>query len=187
MKNTALIMIDLQNDYFPGGRMELVGAEAAVKKAAILLDNARAKQMEVIFLQHISMIPEAIFFLPDTDGIRLHNSLKPRAVEQVFQKHFPNSFRETGLDDYLRDHKITNLVIIGMMTHMCVDATVRAAFDKGFSCLVAHDSCATRDLTFNGQKIEAPAVHGSFMAALAARYAHVLSTEECLEIMINDN
>ena len=65
------------------------------------------------------------------------------------------------------------------MSHMCIDATTRAAVDFGFPCTVIHDACATRDLVFGGLTIPAAQVHGAFMAALAP-YARVLSLEEYL-------
>ena len=183
MEKTALIMIDLQNDYFPGGRMELVGSEEAADKAKLLLEHARTNGINVIFLKHISIYPGATFFLPDTSGIEIHEKLYPLETEELFEKSYPNSFRETGLGEYLQQQKIRQLLLCGMMTHMCVDATVRAAFDEDYSCLLAHDACATRALQFRGQTIDALQVHGSFMAALASRYAKVATAEECIKIL----
>jgi len=183
MKNTALLLIDLQNDYFPGGRMELSGAEEALINAEKLLNYAREKGVYVIFMQHFAVQPEATFFLPDTAGAQLHESLVPFEHEPVLKKNYPNSFRETGLEDYLLLNSISQLFICGMMSHMCVDATVRAAFDKDYSCILAHDSCATRSLQFLNQTVDAKDVQTAFMAALSARYAQVLNTSECLEIL----
>ncbi len=180
---TALVMIDFQMDYFPGGRMELVGAEAAAAKAQDLLHHCRQLELPVVYLQHIADRPGATFFLPETDGIALHGSLAPLASETVLKKHYPNSFRDTGLEELLRGQGIERLVLCGMMTHMCVDATVRAAFDLGFSCLLAHDACATRNLQFAKQEINAASVHGAFMAALGAVYAQVMPVEECVQLV----
>ena len=66
---------------------------------------------------------------------------------------------------------------------MCIDATTRAAFDLGFSCVVAEDACATKDLTFKGKTIKASDVHASFMAALSAPYANILTTQETIKKM----
>ena len=70
------------------------------------------------------------------------------------------------------------MVICGAMSHMCIDATTRAAFDFGFNCAVIQDACATRNLEFGGQTIAADQVHGSFMAALGSVYARVLGLDE---------
>ena len=174
----ALIIIDIQNDYFPGGKMELEGSIDASLQAAKLLDAFRAKGLPLVHIQHVSNRPGASFFLPDTEGVKIHANVAPRAGETVMQKNFPNSFRGTGLLEHLRALGADHLVIAGMMTHMCVDATTRAAFDLGFSCALAHDACATRALAFGEQRVPAAQVHAAFVAALAGLYAKVQSAAE---------
>lgn len=178
---TALLCVDLQQDYFPGGRMELAGAVEAARLAARLQDFCRGEGLPLIHMQHLMIREGATFFLPGTDGIRFFEASQPLPGETVLQKHFPNSFRETGLAELLRERGVQRLLIAGMMSHMCIDATVRAAFDMGFQCLLAHDACATRDLEFRGTIIPAAKVHGAFMAALAVVYARVLSVAELIE------
>ena len=171
----ALIIIDIQNDYFPGGKMELEGSPEASLQAAKLLESFRAKGLPLAHIQHVSNRPGASFFLPDTEGVNIHANVAPRAGETVLQKHFPNSFRETKLLEHLRALGVDHLVIAGMMTHMCVDATTRAAFDLGFSCSLAHDACAARALTFGDERVPAAQVQAAFVAALAGLYAKVQS------------
>jgi nicotinamidase-related amidase len=174
----ALVIIDIQNDYFPGGKMELEGSPEASLQAAKLLESFRAKGLPLVHVQHVSNRPGASFFLPDTGGVKIHTNVAPRASETVIQKHFPNSFRATALLEHLRALDVDHLVIAGMMTHMCVDATTRAAFDLGFSCSLAHDACATRALAFGEQRVPAAQVHAAFLAALAGLYAKVQSAAE---------
>ena len=175
---TGLILVDIQNDYFAGGRMELVGMEAAGKSAGQLLSFFRKSRWPAFHIQHISEREGATFFLPGTKGIEIHVFVKPRSDEPVIKKHFPNSFRETPLLDRLKNAGVENVVICGAMSHMCIDATTRAAADFGFACTVVHDACATRNLDFGGKKILAQDVHASFMAALGSAYAHVTSCGE---------
>jgi nicotinamidase-related amidase len=175
---TALLIIDIQNDYFPGGKMELVGSPQAAEQAAGLLENFRAKSLPIFHMQHVSVRPTATFFLPDTEGVKIHESVTPRAGETVLVKHYPNSFRETSLLEKLRGQGIDRLVIAGMMTHMCIDTTTRAAADLGFECVLAHDACATRDLAFNGSKVPAREVQGAFVAALNGAFAKVMAAKE---------
>src|SRR5262245_11598946 len=127
----ALLIVDIQNDYFPGGKMELVGSEPASLRAAELIASFRDRRMPVIHMQHVSLRPGATFFLPDTEGVKIHTHVAPADQELVIQKHFPNSFRDTKLLDHLRQTGVQELVIAGMMTHMCIDATTRAAADHG--------------------------------------------------------
>ncbi len=177
---TALVLIDIQNDYFPGGKMELEGSPQASECARLLLDYFRQSGRPIVHVQHVSVRPGATFFLPDTEGVKTHVNVQPRQGEIVIQKHYPNSFRETGLLDYLRGNGIDQLVIAGMMTHMCVDATTRAATDYGFPCLIAGDACAARALTFGNQSVPAAQVHAAFLAALHGSYGQVLTTEEII-------
>ena len=173
MSSTALLIIDIQNDYFPGGAMELVGADAAGAQAGKLLSAFRAKSLPVIHIQHLSIRPGATFFLPNTRGAEIHEAVRPLEGEVIFQKNFPNAFRQTPLLEHLRGAGITNLVIAGMMTHMCVDTSTRAAADHGFSCSLAQDACATRTLSFNGVQVAAGDVQAAYLAALNGAFAKV--------------
>lgn len=179
--STALILIDIQNDYFENGTMTLVGAEEASLNAMKILDKFRSEGLPVIYIQHLAASPKATFFLPGTKGAELHENIKPTAGEKVIVKHYPNSFRETELLEYLKSRNITDLVICGMMTHMCVDATTRAAKDFGYNCNVISDACATRELDINGETVKAADVHNSFLAAFNGFYASVKTTKEYLE------
>ncbi len=178
--STALILIDIQNDYFPGGKMELDGSTEASLKARELLSFFRTRQLPVGHVRHVSKRPGAAFFLPGTEGAEIHENVVPLASETVIEKNFPNSFRNTRLLDFLKEAGISVLAIAGMMTHMCVDATVRAAFDYGFQCTVIHDACAARTLSFENATVPAPQVHAAFLAALAGTYARVVSGKEFL-------
>ena len=180
---TALILVDLQNDYFPGGKMELVGSVEASQRAAHLLAFFREAHLPLVHIQNVSTRPTATFFLPDTEGVRTHANVLPLKGETVYQKHFPNSFRETPLLAHLQREQIERVVIAGMMTHMCVDATTRAAYDFGFQCLVAEDACATRALTHVGETVRAEDVQRSFLAALNGTYGKVLAVDDILAEM----
>jgi nicotinamidase-related amidase len=176
----ALLLIDIQNDYFEGGTMTLVNADPASENAKLLLDKFRSNHLPVIHIQHIATKPGATFFLPDSFGAEIHQQVQPTAEETVIIKHFPNSFRKTELLDYLKKTGITDLVIAGMMTHMCIDATTRAAKDFGYNCTLVGDACATRNLEINGEKINAVDVHNAFLAALNVTYATVTNTQDYL-------
>lgn len=172
-KKTALLMIDIQNDYFEGGAWELVGAKEAALQTQIILKQFRDKGLPIIHIQHVSLQPGAVFFLPNTEGTEIHELVTPLATEKVVIKHFPNSFIQTNLMDILKEESITHLVICGMMTNMCVDATTRAVKDFGFECTVISDACATRNLELDGKIISADNVHNSFLASFNFYYAEV--------------
>ncbi|MFD6506301.1 cysteine hydrolase family protein [Bacillus sp. NPDC060175] len=164
--NEALLLVDIQNDYFEGGNMELHQPEKAVQKATEVLKVFREKHKTVIHVQHIANNEWATFFLPETVGAQIHDDVQPIATERVIQKHHPNSFLRTNLLQILKEEKIEQLVICGMMTHVCIDATVRAASDLGFQCVVIEDACTTKDLEFQGNLIPAVHTHQSIMSVL---------------------
>ena len=161
--------------------MELVGMEAAASKASQLLQMFRERELGIFHIQHLSVRPGSTFFVPNTEGVKTYPLVAPLPGETVVQKNFPNSFRETELLQSLRDTGIDGLVMCGAMSHMCVDATTRAAFDYGFDCTVIQDACATRDLSFEGETVNASDVHAAFMAALSAPYAKVINAQQFID------
>lgn len=181
MKDTALLLIDIQNDYFPGGRMELDGAVEAGNNAGKILSHCREAGIPVVHIQHLSVRAGATFFIPGTEGMEINRCVAPISGEKIIQKNFPNSFRQTGLAEYLEKLNIKKLIICGMMTHMCVDATVRAAFDYGYDCTVAGDACAAKELVHGSTTISALHVHGAFLAALGSVYAEIQNTTEFIK------
>ncbi len=176
---TALLLIDIQNDYFPGGKMELEGPVEAAKKANELLQCFRDHSMSTVHIQHVSLEPDASFFISGDRGTDINDLTVHYEGEPLVKKHFPNSFRETNLLELLNKWKIKRVIITGMMTHMCVDATARAAADFGFKVMVADDACATRDLKYGDTTIPAEHVHKAFMAALKS-YGQVIPVEQIL-------
>ena len=177
----ALLLIDIQNDYFEGGTMTLVNADQASENAKLLLESFRNKGLPVIHIQHIATKPGATFFLPDTFGAEIHENVQPLEGEKVVIKHFPNSFRETELLDFLKATNITDLTIAGMMTHMCIDATTRAAKDFGYNCTLIGDACTTRNLVINGETVHVADVQNAFLAALNSTYASVITVQDYLK------
>lgn len=177
----ALIIIDIQNDYFQGGNCELVNPIEASLKAKELLEYFRKNSMPIFHIQHINLREGAKYFLPNTKGVQIHENVKPLENEIIIEKNFPNSFLKTKLENELKKQNIKELVICGMMSHMCIDSTTRAAFDLGFYCTVAHDACTTKDLEFFGKKIKANEVHNSFMAALGSVFTKLMKVEDILK------
>ena len=177
---TALLLIDLQNDYFPGGSMELVGADAAVERAQNLLQAFRGKGLAIFHAQHIMKRSDAPFFRPGSVGSNIHDAVTPMPGEAVTTKHFPSCFRETTLLEQLKSIHVSTLIIAGMMTHVCVDTTVRAAVDLGFEVVLAQDGCATRALEFAGRCVEAEQVQLAYLASLNGFFANVIPTQEII-------
>jgi nicotinamidase-related amidase len=173
----ALLLVDIQREYFRGGAIPLEGATEAACQATKLLGHARYNHVPAVFVQHIALDPQAPSFRRASPGASLYTSIRPLPGEAVVRKHYPNSFRDTNLLALLEADEVSCLVICGMMTHMCIDATARAAFDYGFECIVAADACATRDLTFAGGTVPAAMVQRAFLSALDKTYAEATTTD----------
>lgn len=180
MSKRALVLIDVQNDYFPGGKWPLSGMDSAADNAARVLAAARAAGDAVVHVRHEFTAADAPFFVAGSEGAKIHPRVGEKEGEPVVLKHHVNSFRETGLQAILDGRGVDEVVLCGAMSHMCVDAGVRAASDLGYKCIVVHDACATRDQEFAGKVVPAADVHAAFMAALQFGYAKLVSTEEYL-------
>ena len=178
MADSALVIIDIQNDYFPGGAMELEGADAAAAHASSVLKKFREQKQPVFHVKHLSVRPGSTFFIPGTAGAEIHAKVKPQDGEAIIEKNFPNAFRNTQLKEMLEKHQIKQLVVAGMMTHMCVDASVRQAADLGYKVTLLGNACATRAQSYAGESVPARQVHTAFLAALNGFYAKVINAHE---------
>jgi len=179
MDKTALILIDIQNDYFPGGKWEVDGMTAATDKAAQLLSAARKNKDLIIHVRHEIPAENPPFFKKGSEGAKIDTRVAPSEGETVITKNFPNSFRETHLKDSLDDAGIKNVTICGAMSQMCIDGTARAAADFGYNTTVVTDACAAKEQMYDGTIVPAPLVHATIMAALGT-YATIVKTDDYL-------
>lgn len=177
MSKRAVVVVDLQNEYLPSGKLALVDIYPAVLNAARVVADARAKGDLIVHVRHESASPDVPFFVPGSDGVQIIPAVAPQAGEAVIVKNHPNAFLKTGLKALLDEHGIEETVITGAMSHMCIDATTRAASDFGYKATVVHDACATRDLEFLGQTVPAAQVHAALMSALGFAYAAIVTTD----------
>ena len=168
---TALLIVDIQNFYFPGDGPGLNHAESAAESAKELLQIFRGEKQLVVHVRHQSK-----------KGFEIHSSVTPLPEEKVITKQEVNSFYKTDLLEYLKANKVTNLVIIGMQTQMCLEGAVRAAHDYGFDCTVVQDACATRDVKFGDKMVKAADVQTAILATLTdGKYARVIDLKEFKE------
>ncbi|MFT9848755.1 cysteine hydrolase family protein [Aneurinibacillus sp. REN35] len=180
MEKTALLLVDIQNDYFPNGRMELYETHRTAENARRVLDFFRDHQLPLFHIRHLSVQPGATFFIPGTEGASIHETVAPLPNETIIEKNYPNSFLHTSLLTRLQELGIENLIICGMMSHMCIDATTRAASDYGFRCTVIEDACTSPALSRQGRTIPATDVHHAFMTALSGFYAVIETADDFL-------
>ncbi|EPP3355961.1 cysteine hydrolase family protein [Acinetobacter baumannii] len=176
----ALVIVDLQNEYLATGQLPLVNINQAVENAKKILVDAREKNTFIIHVRHEALEAESPFFAPNTDGVKIIEEVAPLDNEIIITKNYPNSFLKTELLDTLKKNGIEEITIIGAMSHICIDATTRAASDFGFKCTVIEDACGRMHLEFGETKVSAQQVHSAFMAALGFAYAEIKTTAEYL-------
>lgn len=176
MEKTALILIDIQNIYFTEGPMMLYEPLAAAEKAGRILEWFRERDLPVIHVKHVFKEHESKQSMQYLNEI--HDLVKPLTSEKVIEKHYPSAFLNTSLQECLKEMQIKDLVVVGMMSHMCVDTTVRACQDYGYQVTVIEDACTTKSLLWHDRRIDATTVHQSFMAAINGKFARVISIEE---------
>jgi nicotinamidase-related amidase len=152
---TALLIVDIQDFYFPGDGPGLVNAEQASLNAKEILKIFRENNQLVIHVRHKT-----------NKGFAIHKNVEPIPNEKVITKEEVNSFQGTDLLDYLKSNNITRLVIIGMQTQMCLEAAVRAGHDFGFECIVINDACATRDVRYMEKIVKAEDVQTTILATI---------------------
>ena len=181
MSNHALIVIDIQNDYFDGGKWPLHNMAQSAENAARILEHARQAGHLVIHVHHEFNVEEPPFFAPGSEGAEIHPSVEPLEDELTVLKHQVNAFHQTPLHELLKEQNVESLTIIGSMSHMCIDAATRAAADLGYLVTVVEDACASRDLEFEGKTVEADDVHAAYMSALRFAYANVVNTAQYLK------
>ena len=169
MNNRAFLVVDLQNEYLPTGQLPLVGLQEVVANAARIIAAARERGDLIVHIRHEKPTANARAFIPGSVGAQIIQEVAPIEGEQIVVKNYPNSFRDTNLQDLLVEKSIREVVVLGAMSHMCVEATARAAADHGYLTVVVHDACATMDLEFDGTKVPAHQVH----ATATVSYTHL--------------
>ncbi|MGN2406701.1 cysteine hydrolase family protein [Pseudomonas syringae] len=176
----GLVVVDLQNEYLPDGKLPLNDILATVGNARRVISHARETNIPVFHIRHESDDEGVPIFVKGSNGAQIQPAVAPEGHEPVIVKKHINAFRETDLKQQLDAAGIKELVVIGAMSHMCVDAVVRAAADMGYTVVVLHDACATMDLTSGGVNVPSTHVHATMMAAFEFGYATVKSVDEYL-------
>lgn len=173
---SALVLIDCQNTYCEGV-MRLDGVEAALEQCRTLLERYRASGRPVVHVQHDAG-PGSPYDVRGHSGA-IAEIVAPREGEPGIVKALPSSFENTSLDDLLKEAGVTDLVLTGFMTHVCINSTARAAFNRGYHPTVVASATATRALPGpDGVIIPSNVVHAAALAALGDIFAVVVPTAD---------
>src|SRR5262249_61893176 len=173
LSNAAVVVIDAQQEYVDGV-LKLPDITPALEEIGKLLARARAASTPIIHIVHHGNPGGP--FAPDSPGAEIASPATAARGEPVVAKRLPNAFGSTDLADRLHALKKPEIVLVGFMTHMCVEATARAAVDNGLRATVVASATATRDLPdpLTGGVVPAAEVQRNALAALADRFATVV-------------
>ncbi|MEI9815121.1 MAG: cysteine hydrolase family protein [Acidobacteriota bacterium] len=176
LSNSALILIDCQNTYREG-IMQLEGVEPALAECTALLWRAREAGSPVIHIQHNGG-PGSPYDIAARIG-SIADVVAPKPGEKIITKTLPSAFENTDLHQELQRLGVTDLVLAGFMTHVCVNSTARAAFNHGYRTTVVANATATRALPNPvGGELSADAVHNGALTALADIFAIVVPSKD---------
>jgi len=172
LSKSALILIDCQNTYREG-IMQLEGVEPALQECAKLLSRARSAGTPVIHIQHDAG-PGSPYDVNAPIG-QIADPVAPRQGEKIITKTLPSSFEGTDLDEELKRLGVTDLVLAGFMTHVCINSTARAAFNHGYRPTVVASGTATRSIPDpRGGDVPASVMHTAALATLSDIFAIVV-------------
>lgn len=173
----ALLVIDVQNEYFTG-RMPVSYPAGSFDNILKAVDAAKQAQIPVILIRHGSPQPDATVFVKGSAGWEIHAALSAKAHLRIIDKHLPGSFTGTELEECLRSLGVDTVVITGYMTQMCCDTTARQAVHLGFSAEFLSDATGTLDIANYAGSVSAADLHKAILITQAMRFSKVMSTDE---------
>ncbi|CAI0721007.1 Peroxyureidoacrylate/ureidoacrylate amidohydrolase RutB [Serratia entomophila] len=181
---TALLVIDFQNEYFIG-KMPIPDGLKALKNTQRLVAFAHRHNMPVFFVRHLGPANGPLFAEGSTFA-EFHPELQPAAGDKVITKATPSSFVGTDLDRQLKQAGIRQLIVSGLMTHMCVSSTARDAVPLGYQVIIPADATATRSLaTWDNQVVNHAVLQRAALAGVADVFAEIKTTGQVLALPVN--
>ncbi len=175
----ALLVIDVQNEYFTGA-LPITHPAGHLEQILGAMDIAAGK-VPTIVVQHHFPQPDMPFFQEGTAGWELHDEIKSRPHDLLLEKTMPGSFTGTPLEDWLRDREIDTVTVAGYMTHMCCDTTARQAVHRGFKCEFLRDATGTLALSNEAGDVTAEELHRSILCAQQMLLSEVLDVQAWTE------
>ena len=177
----ALLVIDVQNEYFPGGQLPITSPHPHFANILRAMDSASASGTPVVVIQHTFARPDAPYFRRDTPGWALHPEVAARPRDLWIEKNLPGSFTGTDLEAWLRSRDIDKVAVAGYMTHMCCDTTARQAAHLGLSVEFLGDATGTLAVENSAGSASAEEMHRSILCAQQMMISEVLNTDPWLD------
>lgn len=175
--NDALLVIDVQNEYFTGS-LPVTHPAGSLDNILMAMDKAYDEGVPVVIIQHTNVAEGAATFRKGTDNWELHKKIKRRHADILIEKNLPGSFTGTLLGSWLEERRISKVTIAGYMTQMCCDTTARQAFHRGFAVDFLADATGTLSVTNAAGTISDRDLHRAILVTQQMRFSRVLTTDE---------
>jgi nicotinamidase-related amidase len=173
----ALLVIDVQNEYFTG-KLPVSYPPDTLPRILAAMDAATAKNVPVVVIQHSSPQPNAPTFRKGSPEWELHPEITARPHDALIEKNLPGSFTGTNLEEWLKENGVDTLVIAGYMTQMCCDTTARQALHLGYSVEFLADATGTLDIKNAAGSVTAEELHRAILVTQQMRFSKVMSTDD---------
>jgi nicotinamidase-related amidase len=176
----ALLVIDVQNEYFTG-KLPITYPAGSLANVLCAMDAARAHGVPVVAIQHASPQADATVFRKGSRGWELHAEVASRPHDVLIHKSLPGSFTGTNLEMWLRERGIGTVVIAGYMTQMCCDTTARQAIHLGFGAEFLSDGTGTLAVKNAAGVVSDEELHRAILVTQQMRFSRVMTTDEWIE------
>ncbi len=173
----ALLVIDVQNEYFSGA-LPVSHPPGSLENILKVMDAAHGAGVPTCVIQHHTPLPDAPVFAQGSPAWELHPEVAARPREALIEKQLPGSFTGTHLAEWLEEQGADTVVISGYMTQMCCDTTSRQAFHRGLNVEFLSDATGTLDLKNEAGAVTAKELHRAILVTQAMRFAKVISAAE---------
>jgi nicotinamidase-related amidase len=181
MTSRALVVVDVQNEYVSGKmRITYPNVYESLANVGRAMDAAARHHYPIAVIQHRGGSDSPIF-AADSDGYALCDVVAERHFDLQLDKEMPSSFTDTGLDAWLRARDVDTIVVVGFMTQLCVESTIRDAVHRGFDVEFLDDAAGTLSLANQVGKRSAEEIHETVKVVLQSEFAAVTTTGAWIE------
>lgn len=172
----ALLVIDVQNEYF-SGKLPISHPSESLDNILKAMDFAAANHIPVALIQHAAKSDDSPVFRKGSHEWELHPEIEKRPRDILIEKHWPDSFAETTLGEWLTNNGIDTLTVCGYMTQMCCDTTARRAYHLGYVVEFLADATGTLSFTNEAGTVTAEELHRAILVT-QCRFSKVMKTDE---------
>ncbi len=178
MSNIVLLVVDVQNALI---KDHPYNEQKVIENIKKLTSVARSNNKEVIYVRHDD--GEGTEFEKGTDGWQIYNEVAPKHGEYIVEKKYNSAFHNTELREYLESKKIDTIILVGLQTEYCMDATLKSAFDYEYKIIIPEET----NSTFDNEYLSGEKLYKFYNYKIwDKRFADVLLMDEVIKILLDN-